>query len=149
MPPTNIIDQLKRDEGFRPTVYKDDRGFPTIGYGHNLSAHPLVCLYTPGYVMSEEDAEALLRADLAPITAKLLSLLPWAEALPAVYLGVLENMSFNMGVEGLVGFHGMLTALQATAYNAAALEMISSKWYNEVGDRAKRLVKQTQTGVWQ
>ena len=29
---TNVIDQLKRDEGFRPTVYDDSRGF---GLGMN------------------------------------------------------------------------------------------------------------------
>jgi len=141
----NIIDQLKRDEGFRATVYSDSRGFSTIGYGHNLDAHPM-----PGVtVITELYAETLLRQDLEPITSKLIALLPWTDTLDDVYLGILENMSFNMGVEGLVGFHHMLSYMQMSQWQQAADAMKSSDWYTEVGDRAVRLYAQMVTGEWQ
>ena len=32
------LDLIKRSEGFRPHVYKDVAGVPTVGYGHKLLA---------------------------------------------------------------------------------------------------------------
>ena len=141
----NIIDQLKRDEGFRANVYTDTVGKRTVGYGHNLDAKPLS--FAPP--MSEETASEVLADDVNDITNTLVHLLPWTDAVHDAHFGVLQNMAFNMGVEGLVGFHHMLSYMQRGQFVAAAQEMESSKWYNEVGDRAKRLVKQMEAGLWQ
>jgi lysozyme len=54
------IELVKRYEGFRPQVYNDIAGHPTIGYGHELK---------PGESfpngITEAEAEVLLRQDLA------------------------------------------------------------------------------------
>lgn len=142
----NILDQLLRDEGFRSTPYFDTKGIKTVGIGHNLEANPL-----PGeqYPMTVSRAKEVLAQDVARITSKLESDLPWVTGLPESIRGVLQNMSFNMGAKGLEAFHHMLADIQAGNYVQAAVEGTNSAWYVQVGDRAKRLMEQLRTQVWQ
>jgi lysozyme len=141
----DILDQLLRDEGFRPNPYNDTRGFRTVGVGHNLDANPLP---SEQYPMTIDRAKAVLADDASRIWNRLQGALPWASSLPDAYCGVLINMAFNMGVNGLLEFRHMLADVHAGEYVAAATEMQNSSWYGQVGDRAKRLVQQMQTGVW-
>ncbi len=55
------VDAIKRREGFRADVYDDGAGYPTIGYGHKLTADELGKLTQVSFAQ----AAALLRADLA------------------------------------------------------------------------------------
>lgn len=143
---TNIIDQLKRDEGFRPNIYVDTMGKHTIGYGHNLDANPIPALVTP---ISEVLAIQFLGVDVERISRQLQLQLPWVVSLDDARHGVLQNMSFNLGAGGLMEFHHDIADTQAGNYDKAAADMQASAWYTEVGDRAVRLVKQMKTGIWQ
>ena len=49
--------------------------------------------------------------------------------LSVVRFFVLVNMAFNMGIDGLLEFHEMLSALQQGNYEAAAQAMENSLWY--------------------
>jgi lysozyme len=142
----NIIDQLKRDEGLRLDVYMDTVGKRTIGYGHNLDANPIPALVTP---INETLASQILGVDVERISRFLVSQLPWVVSLDDARLGVMQNMSFNLGVPGLLQFHHDLADTQAGNYEQAAADMKASKWYTEVGDRAVRLVEQMRSGIWQ
>jgi lysozyme len=142
----NIFDQLKRDEGLRLDIYMDTVGKRTIGYGHNLDANPIPALVTP---ISEALAGQILGVDVERISKFLVRSLPWVVSLDEARLGVLTNMSFNMGVPGLLQFHHDLSDTQSGNYEQAAADMKASKWYTEVGDRAVRLVEQMLTGEWQ
>jgi lysozyme len=142
----NILDQLLRDEGFRANPYNDSRGFRTVGIGHNLDANPLP---DESYPMTVERAKEILANDVARIWTKFQTDLPWVRSLPDVYAGVLTNMSFNMGAKGLEAFHHMLADIQVGNYAKAASDGAQSAWYHEVGARAKRLMDQLRTGVWQ
>ena len=143
----NVIDQLIRDEGFSAYVYMDTVGKRTVGYGHNLDAHPLLDLVTP---LTKAQATQILGKDVERVSTALMHALPWVASLDEARLGVLQNMGFNMGlgVDGLLGFHRTLADVQAGAYATAAEDMKDSKWYTQVGDRAVRLVQQMLTGVW-
>jgi lysozyme len=139
MSPTNIIEQLQRDEGYRQFPYRDSRNVLTIGYGFNLSSDGLTLA---------ESAEILrLRALNRSIDVS--SKLPWTDRLDPVRRAVLVNMAYNLGIAGLLKFHLMLTAAQAGDWQAAAEEMLKSEWHNQVGARAERLAKQMLTGEWQ
>lgn len=142
---TNIIDQLKRDEGFRADVYVDTVGKRTCGYGHNLDANPLPDLAFP---ITEAQAMQILGKDVECISTNLMHALSWITGLDEARLGVFQNMAFNLGGNGLLGFSHMLSYVQAGEYDNAADAMIQSKWYIEVGDRAKRLVQQMRSGEW-
>lgn len=86
---------------------------------------------------------------MARIQLKLFKDLPWIQQKPLVIQGVLVNLAFNIGVAGEEIFHHMLADVQAGNYVKAAADLENSLWYTQVGDRAKRLVEQLRTGVWQ
>jgi lysozyme len=59
---------------------------------------------------------------------------------------VLANMCFNLGISRLKGFVRMLSALRRKDFAAAAREMRSSKWAEQVGARAERLARLMEAG---
>ena len=142
-----LIDQLKtqlrRDEGVRTKPYDDEglpiRGKVTIGVGRNLTD---VGLYP-------DEIDYLLDNDLARRIAALQSALPWTLNLDDARKGVLLNMAFNMGINGLLEFRNMLKLVQSGDYVGAAQAMLDSEWDKEVGDRAHRLSLQMESGDWQ
>lgn len=134
-----LFDQLKRDEGLRLSPYKDSLGKLTIGIGR--------CLNTVG--ISAGEAQMLFNNDVIRTTQALASALPWTAGLDPVRLAVLQNMAFNMGVQGLLKFQNTLKLIQVGSYQIAAGEMLKSAWANQVGARAQRLSKQMETGQWQ
>ena len=52
---------------------------------------------------------------------------------------IIANMMFNMGRPRLSKFKGMKAGVDAR-WNRAADEMVDSRWYDRVTNRAKRLV---------
>ena len=134
----NVEEQLLRDEGCRFHPYKDTRGHLTIGIGR--------CLDTKG--ISADEARYLFANDLRDVRADLVGALPWYAALDEARRGVVENMAFNLGLNGLLGFRRMLQALRARDYATAAREMRDSQWYTQVGARAERLALQMEDGQW-
>src|SRR5208283_3000588 len=125
--PSDIYEQLLRDEGMRLTVYPDSRGFDTIGIGHNIDANPL-----PNYDLTNftlADAEQVLQDDVARITAQLIKDIPWLSNLQtsdSVRFGVFQNMAFNLGVGGVMEFHHDLADTQAGNYATAGADMKAS-----------------------
>ena len=49
-------------------------------------------------------------------------------------------MMFNMGRPRLSKFKGMKAGVDARDWNKAANEMVDSRWYTQVPNRARRLV---------
>jgi lysozyme len=54
---------------------------------------------------------------------------------------IVANMMFNMGRPRLSKFKGMKAGVDAQDWNAAADEMVDSRWYDQVTNRADRLVE--------
>ena len=54
---------------------------------------------------------------------------------------IIANMMFNMGYTRLSKFKGMKRGVDSEDWNAAADEMVDSRWYRQVTNRADRLVK--------
>jgi lysozyme len=137
--PANVLSRLKVDEGFSGKPYKDSVGKTTIGYGRNLDDCPL----TPA------EAEFLMQGPLAQVTKSLDNALPWWKTLDDVRQGVLVQMTYNMGIQKVLGFQKMLAALRNGLYVSAATEMVDSLWAKQVGDRAHRLAEEMETGFLQ
>lgn len=72
--------------------------------------------------------------------------LPWWSNLDDVRQGALMGLAYNLGVPRLLGFHKMLTALEAKDYATAAKEGRNSLWYQQVGARGVRLMRELETG---
>jgi lysozyme len=52
---------------------------------------------------------------------------------------VLADMAMNLGIGGLLAFKRTLAALSAGDFMLASRCMSESKWFGQVGNRAKRL----------
>lgn len=138
---TNLRDQLKRDEGTVLTEYKDHLGYSTIGTGRLIDKRK-------GGGITQEEADYLLDNDIAKRQAELLRRAPWMAGLDPVRFGVMQNMAFQMGVDGLLGFKNTLAMVQAGDYAGAAVGMLNSKWAKQTPTRAERLSEQMRLGEW-
>lgn len=147
MPISNLIDQLKRDEGESLKVYRDTKGILTAGVGHNCEAHHENL--SEDDLVTQQQVDNWLDDDLAFATHVTDSYLPWLTKLDTTRRSVFYNMSFNMGILKVLLFHHMLGYAQTGHYDLAAKEMLNSEWATEVGDRAKRLSIQMRDGIWQ
>lgn len=146
----NLIRQLKADEGTKKdsnglhVIYRCTAGARTIGYGHNLDASGETY-----QTLTDEEAEALLNTDIDKVERQLQAVLPWVFDLDDARLGVIMNMTFNMGIGTMQTFKNTLAFIQKGDYEKAARNMEKSAWYSQVGNRAKRLVRQMELGEWQ
>lgn len=138
----NLMEQLKRDEGFVPHVYSDSEGWLTIGYGTLVDGRK-------GGSIPESIAAELLQLKANEAMKSLAFHLPWTSSLDPARLGALQNMTYNMGIDGLMNFRKMLIALGKQDWDTAAAEATDSHWFRQTGDRSRRLVEQLRTGVWQ
>ncbi len=159
----SLKDQLILHEGIKLRPYKCPANKWTIGVGRNLEDvglsgdEQLKLFGTSGLNKKEvidgllargitkEEALFLLDNDIKKCTADV-KRFPWFESLDPVRQKVIIDMRFNLGLAGLMGFKRMLGALEAEDYVKAAEEMKDSKWYWEVGNRSRRLVKMMATG---
>lgn len=139
MEATSLRAQLIRDEGLRLRAYRDPCGKTTIGVGRNLDDKGV----------TEEEAMFLLTNDINEVVSEVSAAFPWTATLNDARFAVLANMSFNMGLCGLLGFDRMLAAARVGDFETSACEMLQSRWARQVGDRAVRLAEQWRTGVWQ
>lgn len=108
----------------------------SIGYGRNLIANGV----------SEPEARILLNNDIDDRVFSLPSRIAGFGLLDDVRQEVLLNMSFNLGVHGLLTFQNTLKFIQEGDYERAAAGMLASKWARQVGARAVELAEQMRTG---
>lgn len=134
--------QLRRDEGEILSAYQDHLGFWTIGIGRLIDKRK-------GGGITKAEAAYLLGNDIDRTTAEVQSRLPWFSRLDEARQGVLLNMAFQMGVDGLLGFKNTLAMIERGAYEDAATGMLNSLWARQTPERAARLAQQMRTGVWQ
>ena len=139
----NLARQLRGDEDVRPQVYKDSLGFFTIGIGR------LVDDRKSGSGLRPSEMDFMLANDIEDRTAALTKRLPWMYLLDDARRGVLLNMSFQLGVEGLLGFKNTLELVRKGLFPEAAKNMLQSLWAQQTPNRAKRMAEQMRTGVWQ
>lgn len=131
-----MVRQLRLHEGERLMPYHCPAGKLTIGVGRNLQDRGI----------SREESAMLLNNDIAAEERELLRALPWVATLDEVRARVLLDMSFNLGLVGLLGFKRTLAAVQTGQYQQAATMMLDSKWAQQVGTRAERLARMMATG---
>ncbi len=134
-------EQLRRDEGEIFTAYQDSLGYWTIGIGVLIDKRR-------GGGITREESEYLFINRLRARMADLDALLPWWRTLDEPRQGVLLNMSYQMGVLGLMGFVNTLKMIRAGAYMDAADAMLKSKWASQTPERARRLSEQMREGEY-
>jgi len=132
-----LIENLKRHEGLRLKPYLCSEGKITIGFGRNLEDMGI----------SEKEAEMLLMSDIERCYGEL-DVFSWFHDLDQVRQEAMVNMLFNLGLPTFLEFKRTLKFMAEGAYSQAAVEMLDSKWANQVGDRAKELAYMVETGCY-
>jgi len=130
---------VRNDEG-QHIAYKDSRGFPTGGIGHLLTKEEKKT-YPIGTEIPDEIANAWFKEDMDEAVGGVDRMLEDRKVdLPEAAYDVLVNMTFNMGRGGVEEFTKMWDALEIGDYETAAAEMRDSQWFEQVGNRAVRLI---------
>lgn len=129
---------LELNEGRKARMYRDTRGIETIGIGHNLRDRPI----------SQRAIDLIFQDDLNDHTDELFHAFPWAWNLDEVRQAALIDLAFNMGIPTLRTFKQTLAAFEAGVFESAAIGLLNSKWFTQVGQRGPRIVKMVRTGVW-
>lgn len=130
-----FIAHLKWAEGVRYYPYRCSAGKLTIGVGRNLD----------DVGITDEEVETLLQTDVKRVVGNCRKLAYW-DTLDPVRQLVIADMVFNLGYPRFTGFKRLNAAMEVGDYDWAAEEMINSRWYQQVGRRAVRLVEYMRTG---
>jgi lysozyme len=128
--------QIRMHEGVEHKVYEDTEGIKTVGVGRNLEDRGL----------SDDEVDYLLSNDIDICVKELEQTFDWYDDLDDIRKRVLIDMMFNLGMPRLKKFVNMLKAIEAGAWRSAAVEMLDSKWAEQVGNRASRLSEMMETG---
>ncbi len=143
-----LKEQLILHEGLKLNAYKCPAGKWTIGVGRNLEANPLskdeVLEVLKEVGITEEIAIRWLEKKIRQVKRQLANY-EWYTSQSEIRRRVLIDMAFNLGVTGLLSFQNMIGALEVGNYEAAAKEMLESRWAEQVGKRAERLALMMET----
>ena len=135
-----LREQLKIDEGCVNEIYTDHLGYPTFGIGHLIVESDPENGQAVGTAVSDDRVDAAFDADVKVVLSECKVLYPDFDDLPEEAQQIIANMMFNLGRPRLSKFVGMKRGVDAKDWNAAADEMVDSRWYRQVGARAERLV---------
>lgn len=146
---TRLIEQLKQDEGFRAKAYPDIKQY-SIGFGTRAK--------NKDEVIDKVEASKRLAAHVEDAI----------DAFDRIFEGHQQkfndiraeafiNMIYNMGpgrkghpeIGGLLSFQntlGHIFDFDEVNWSRVAYNLTQSKWYKQVGDRAKRICKEIESG---
>jgi lysozyme len=127
--------RLVTEEGFRSSAYHDAVGKLTVGYGFCIDEG-----------ISEPAARALLLAQVQERVAALEAYW-WYSPLDEVRKSVVIDVSFNVGITGLLHFPKMIAALGASNWQAAHDELLDSDAARLNVSRYQNLASILLTGV--
>ena len=137
-----LLEQLKEDEGVKYEVYLDHLGYPTCGIGHLIKPEDAEAELEVGDEVSEERVIELFKEDIGIACRDAVNIYGWSGFCewPEEVQNILINMTFNMGLPRLSKFKNMHRALEKQDWKQAAIEGRDSKWYEQVNNRAERLM---------
>ncbi len=134
-------EQLEIDEGVKYEVYNDHLGYATFGVGHLVLESDPEFGDPIGAPVSESRVVEAFEQDCENVLRDCHILYEDFDSLPEEAQQVIANMMFNMGRPRLSKFKGMKRGVDSRDWNAAADEMVDSRWYRQVTKRADRLVE--------
>lgn len=119
--------KIELEEGWEPLMYECPAGYLTIGYGFNLETSS----------MPKRVADLWVSIIVKSIDERL-SKIDCYKSLNEARKVVLIDMSYQMGVDGLMRFKNMWKAIENKDYELASIEMLDSLWAKQTVNRANR-----------
>ena len=135
-----LREQLEIDEGVVYEIYLDHLGYPTFGIGHLVTESDPEHGQEVGTSVSEDRVIEAFESDLESVLSDCSRLYPDFESLPEEAQQIIANMMFNLGYPRLSKFRNMKACVDQKDWMGAGDEMMDSRWYNQVPNRAGRLV---------
>ena len=139
------VEKLKRDleadEGCVYAVYLDHLDLPTFGIGHLIRKNDPEYGLTVGSAVDPERVLECFEEDIQVVLDDCENLYQDFSDLPEDVQLIIANMMFNLGYPRLSKFKGMKAGVDARDWQKAADEMVDSRWYKQVTNRAERLVQ--------
>lgn len=136
-----LREDLELDEGIKYEIYLDHLGLPTFGIGHLVRDEDPEYGWEVGESVSEDRVASAFESDIQITIDDCHKLYDDFDELPEEAQLIIANMCFNLGYPRLSKFRGMKAGVDARDWNAAADEMVDSRWYRQVPNRADRLVE--------
>tara|TARA_R100000995_G_scaffold84631_1_gene63995 strand:- start:49 stop:492 length:444 start_codon:yes stop_codon:yes gene_type:complete len=133
--------QLEIDEGVKYEVYLDHLNKKTFGIGHLVLDKDPESKMEVGDPVSERRVEEAFDKDIQSVIDDCQRLYSNFNAMPEECKQITANMMFNMGLPKMKAFKKMNAAIEDEDYLKASEEMVDSKWYRTVPNRADRLVQ--------
>ena len=124
-----LLDSIRKHEGYRAKVYKDTLGYDTIGYGFAIKDLEL----------DEDICAIILRRKLESLIRTVNFKYGWFKSMPDEVQNVIIEMCYQLGVSGFGKFVKTIGYLQTFQFEKAADEMLDSRWAKQTPNRAKAL----------
>jgi lysozyme len=150
------MDFTKPFEGIKHEIYTV-QGIEHIGIGLNLTAPNADMLLRiagssldsvkGGEQLREDQIYLIYENSMTEAIEMAQSYLPTLNEHPTDVQLIIIDMSFNMGTR-IKQFRKLKEALEQHNYQRASKEMVDSKWYNQVGNRAKSLTQLMRDQTW-
>ena len=118
-------------------MYQDTLGIWTIGVGHNIEEKGI----------SPAVMELMLDEDIEEAIVELKRSVSFFSKMPEQVQEALVNLSFNMGIPRLMQFKKTLAYLRDGDFEAAADELLDSRYAEQVGRRADEVADMIRTAV--
>jgi lysozyme len=125
----NLLNEIKKHEGFRSRVYKCTEGYETIGYGFALKDLEL----------DEDIADLILKRKLSKLQVRICDTFDWYLDSQQEVQDVVVNMCYQLGLSGFSQFKKTIYYLETEQYEGAAEEMLDSLWHKQTPTRSQEL----------
>ena len=125
----DLIDRIKKHEGYVGVVYKDSLGIDTIGYGFAIKHLEL----------DEDICHEILVRKMKDLEDSIKIKFSWFKYMPPQIKDVMMEMCYQLGVGGCSKFRKTIAYLQDKKWNEASEEMLDSLWAKQTPNRAKAL----------
>lgn len=136
---TQLQKELEFDEGCKYEIYLDHLGYPTFGIGHLIRDNDQEHGQPLGTVVSKERVTECFLSDTNMVLKDCEILFSDFQILPDEVQLIIANMMFNLGRPRFSKFKKFIAAISTKDWQEAANQMVDSRWYNQVPNRAKRL----------
>ena len=131
-----VSKNIKKNEGYRNYLYKDQLGNLTIGYGHLVKKSEKYYLkkkYSKNFLIRIFDKD--LKKAISDFKKNYKT-----NNLPNNVQEVLIEMIYQLGIKGVLKFKKFNKHLRKRLYFLAAFEMINSSWYQQTPKRVNKLI---------
>ncbi len=131
--------EIETDEGSSQAIYLDHLGYKTFGIGHLVRKDDPESDMDVGDEVTLDRITEVFESDMESVMGDCEKAFPDIYDMPEDIQHVIANMMFNLGFPRFCKFSKMIKAINDKDWQEAADQMVDSRWYRQVPNRAKRL----------